>query len=194
MENKDLINIEKEQNLTEQDKSLLIDHDYDGIKELNNPTPPWLMWLFYISIFFSLGYAGYYHWFSEGPLQAEEYELQIAEANEKYKKPELNLDSIKLIKDEAVLSEAGKLFSESCAICHGEQGEGGIGPNLCDDYWIVENTPKSVFETIKNGTSGGMSSFKNFSDEKIVRLTSFILLKLKGSNPANPKEKEGTKM
>jgi len=192
------MNPQESQNNTEQhDDKLLIEHDYDGIKELNNPPPSWLMWLFYVSIFGSVMYAAYFHWFGQGYLQAGEYEQEVVAANEKYKDAQsksLDVDNLVLFTDDANLTSASQLFTTSCTVCHGQKGEGNaIGPNLCDEYWITGNTPKDIFLTIKNGTPNGMTSFKQLSDEQVLQLASFIKSKLQGSNPANGKAAQGKK-
>ncbi len=178
------------------DKKLIEDHDYDGIHELDNPPPPWLMYLFYITIVFAIAYAAYYHWTGAGLLQAAEYEQEMADAAEKYKaSSSFDLNNISLKTDEATLAAAEKTFKTSCAACHGANGEGNaIGPNLTDEYWITGNTPKTVYQTIKNGTPNGMTAFSSIPDEQILGLASYILNKLKGSNPENAKEPQGEKM
>jgi len=185
-----------QENTDQHDSNLIQNHDYDGIQELDNPPPPWLMILFYITIAISAFYAGYYHWFGQGALQAEEYAIEMEQAAEKYKKAEtVDLDNLELSTDAVVLADAAKLYGTSCAVCHGAAGEGNaIGPNLTDDYWITGNTPKAIYQTIKNGTPNGMTSFASLSDEQVLGLSSYILNKLKGSNPANPKDPQGEKM
>ncbi len=160
------------------DKKLMIEHDYDGIKELDNPPPPWLMWLFYITVFWALGYAAYFHFFHQGPLQAEEYENEMAEAAEKYKRSDTETKQIVLLTDEVSLQAGAATFAKSCAACHGPKGKGGIGVDLTDDEWLYGNSPENIFNTIKNGTSKGMTSFSSLPDEQIMQVTSFILLKL----------------
>ncbi len=160
------------------DKKLMIEHDYDGIRELNNPPPPWLMWLFYITVFWGLGYVAYFHFFHIGALQAEEYKNEMAEAAEKYKKTETNTENIVLLTDIASLEAGSTLYKKSCAACHGPEGKGGIGVNLTDNEWIYGNELKNVFETIKNGTSKGMPTFSSLPDKQIIEVSSFILQKL----------------
>lgn len=158
------------------DKKLMIEHDYDGIKELDNPPPPWLMWLFYITVFWSLGYVAYFHFFKVGPLQAEEYRIEMAEAAEKYKKANTDTENIVLLTDAASLDAGSAIYVKSCAACHGPEGKGGIGVNLSDNQWIYGKEIKNVFETIKNGTSKGMTSFSSLPDEQILQVSSFVLL------------------
>ncbi len=179
------------------DHKLIEDHDYDGIRELDNPPPPWLMILFYVTVVFSAGYAAYYHffWDKESGPQETEFIAEMEEAKTKYKAVAVDVNNITLTDDAAKLDLAKIAFGAKCAVCHGANGEGNaIGPNLTDDHWITGNTPKSVFETIKNGTPNGMTAFSNISDEEILDLSSYILKKIQGSNPANGKEPQGNKM
>lgn len=172
------------------DKKLMIEHDYDGIKELDNPPPPWLMWLFYITVFWALGYVAYFHFFHVGPLQAEEYKNEMAEAAKKYKKTNTNTENIILLADAASLDAGSAIYTKSCAACHGPEGKGGIGVNLSDNKWIYGKDIKKVFETIKNGTSKGMASFSSLPDEQILQVASFVLEKL---NSGNSEKNDNTK-
>ncbi len=161
------------------DKNLITDHDYDGIKELDNPPPPWLMWLFYLTVFWSLGYVAYFHWFKQGPLQAEEYENEIAEAEKKYKDTKTGAFEIILLNDETSLAAGAATYAKSCTACHGQNGKGGIGVNLVDEEWIYGSDIKNVFDVIKNGTSKGMASFNSLPDKQILEVASFVLTELK---------------
>jgi cytochrome c oxidase cbb3-type subunit 3 len=177
------------------EKHLMIEHDYDGIKELDNPPPPWLMNLFYITVAFAIAYAAYYHWFKQGDLQAVEYQKEVA-AVEAKKNPGKTVEAklMVLFTDEASLKAGAEVFSKNCTSCHGKQGEGMIGPNLCDDYWITGNTFESITNTIRNGTPNGMTAFTALPDEQTAQVASFILKKLQGSNPPNAKASQGQKM
>ncbi len=169
------------------DKKLMIEHDYDGIRELDNPPPPWLMWLFYITVFWAIGYAAYFHWFHEGALQDEEYKNEIAEAAKKYKVNKSETTTIAILTDAASLDAGSATYAKSCAACHGPEGKGGIGVNLTDDEWIYGKDIENVFKTIKNGTSKGMTSFSSLPDEQIIQVASFILYRL---NNADDNESE----
>ncbi len=178
------------------DGKLIEDHDYDGIRELDNPPPPWLMILFYITIVLSAGYASYYHFFwnkETGP-QETEFIAEMEEAKTKYKAVAIDMNTLALSDDVAKLETAKIAFVAKCAVCHGANGEGNaIGPNLTDEFWITGNTPKIVFETIKNGTPNGMTAFSNISDDEILGLASFIMKKLQGTKPENAKAPQGDK-
>lgn len=195
---------EKQLNQSQDDK-ILIDHSYDGIQELDNRPPPWIMWLLYITIIWSALYLGYYHLFWQedvGP-QDKEYLEELAEAAKMQEKrkadqPEtagFDESKIAVLNDEASLTEGKEIFeAKGCAACHGALGEGNaVGPNLTDQAWINGGEAEDVFKIIKYGnTAKGMMPYKaQLKDEEIQKLTSWILVKLKGSNPPNAKAPEG---
>jgi len=197
--------LEKNITLKDENDKLMIDHSYDGIKELDNRPPPWLMWLFYITVIWSGLYFGYYHWFwqEEVAPQDSEYlaELKAADvkaADLKASNPEkYNFDETKiaLLNTPADLDAGKALYAaKGCLACHGALGEGNaVGPNLTDEAWLNGSTANDVFKVIKHGnTAKGMMAYKDqMSNEEIVKLTSWILVSLKGSNPPNAKAPQG---
>ena len=178
-----------------QEAEILLDHNYDGIKELDNSLPPWWLYSFYISIVFSVLYLGYYH-ILDGDTQTDEYHKQMEIARlevEKYKRenPSTFDASNVTASDDTTLGK--KLFKANCAACHMADGGGGIGPNLTDDYWILGGGIKNVYNTIAEGgrDGKGMIAWKSsLSPEKIQQLASYII-SLKNTTPKKPKEKEG---
>lgn len=175
----------------EQEQDILLDHDYDGIKELDNSLPPWWLYSFYISIVFAALYLGYYHILG-GNTNVETFNenMEIARAevaSYKAKNP-VNLDNM------ASNPDAGKkLFKTNCAACHSFDGGGGIGPNLTDEYWILGGGAKNIYNTISEGgrDGKGMIAWKNsLNQEKIQQLTSYVM-SLQGTTPEKPKEKQG---
>jgi len=185
---------ENKQNELHEEK--LTDHNYDGIHELDNPAPRWIMALFYITIGFSILYGAYYFWLKQGDHQEAEYAKKSEMHDKEYKLASLSTDSLTLLTDEKSI-EAGKaVFKEmNCFACHGQNGEGNaIGPNLTDDSWINKCDFQSIFNVIKNGVPAkGMTPFKGqLSDDKIQKVASYVL-SLKGSNPPNAKAPQGVK-
>lgn len=184
---------DKNKQILEQDENLM-DHDYDGIKELDNPPPRWIMMMFYITIGWAILYGAYYFWLKEGALQDEEYVLKSEKHDQKYQVASLSADDLVAFTDEASLAEGKQIYADmACMACHGMNGEGNaVGPNLTDDYWIHGCSVEDVFNIIKNGEPAkGMTPFKSqLSDEKIQKVTSYVL-SLVGSNPANAKEPQG---
>lgn len=178
--------------------NLIIDHEYDGIQELDNKPPPWLMWILYGTIIWSVAYMFHFHVFNTGKTQEDELAAEYANAEVNKPANEFDEDNIKLITDDNLLAEAATLYkTRTCNACHGENGEGNaIGPNLADNYWIHGNSPEEVFKIIKYGvTEKGMTAFKDqLSNDDMVLLTSYILNELVGSNPDNQKEAQGELM
>ncbi len=174
---------------------LLIDHEYDGIKELDNKPPPWLMAILYGTIIFSAIYMLYFHILYPDDNQDTEYEKSVAAAQATIKVVEFDETNVALITDEAKLAEGLNLYNtKTCVACHGAAGEGNnIGPNLTDNAWLHGKTPAEIFKSIKYGIpEKGMTPFKDqLSNEQIQILTSYILGKMVGSNPANPKAPQG---
>ncbi len=194
-------NEDKMEYIEEFDHNLIEDHEYDGIRELDNPPPFWLMSLFYLSVIFSVAYGAYYFWLGMGDLQAAEYEKEVAAAQLNQKaQPENAFDenNIVLFTDDENLKAGAELFAtKTCTTCHGQHGEGNaIGPNLSDEYWIHGNTPNELFQVIKNGVpTKGMTPFKGqLSPEQMVQVLSYVLLKIQKSNPENAKAPQGEKI
>jgi len=170
-------------------------HNYDGIGELDNPPPRWIMALFYITIGLSILYGAYYFWLDIGPNQDEVYVAKSAQHDEKYKAAQTPAAELKLLDDEAALSEGKAVYTEmACAACHGVNGEGNaIGPNLTDNNWIHGCSFTKVYEMISNGNAvKGMTPFKDkLTPDKIAKVASFVLVTFKDSKPANAKAPQG---
>ena len=162
----------------------LLDHDYDGIRELDNPAPAWIMAIFYITIFIAVAYGAYYFWIGNGPNQIEEYAQENADHIKKYGSQESN-EVLALVTDEKSLAEGKDIYMKNCVACHGVNGEGGIGANLTDANWIHGCKFDNVFEVIKEGAPNGMISYKSqMGDKKIQKVASYILTELSGKNAA----------
>lgn len=184
----------------ETDKDVLLDHDYDGIKELDNDLPPWWKYGFYMTIISGIVYMVGYHITGSFKLSHEEYVAEVTEGEAKvaaYKsKMALNVDETNAIfvtEDDKI--QAGKaLFNEKCSVCHGNVGQGIIGPNLTDNHWLYGNKPGDLFKIVKNGTNKGMKSWKDeINPVNIQNIISYIHT-LQGTNPAGAKAPEGELM
>jgi len=182
----------------EREESILLDHDYDGIKELDNDLPPWWKYGFYLTIVVAVIYLVNYHVIKNSPLQAEEYAISVkraeAEIAEFMKTSANNVDesTVKQLTEASDIATGKDLFEANCSACHGKSGEGTVGPNLTDDYWLHSGGIKDVFKTIKYGwPDKGMKAWKDdFSPMQIAQLASYIKT-LRGTNPLKPKEKQG---
>jgi cytochrome c oxidase cbb3-type subunit 3 len=181
----------------EREADVLLDHDYDGIKELDNALPPWWKYGFYFTIAVAALYILRYHVWGTGPSPKQEYdqEMKVAAAQiEEYRLKAGNMVDEKTVTmaDATGIIEGDKLFHSNCYACHGAKGEGGVGPNLADNYWLHGGTINDVFKTIKYGwPDKGMQSWqKMYSPSQIKNLASYIKT-LAGSNPPNPKAPQG---
>lgn len=183
------------------EKDIELDHDYDGIKELNNPIPVWFNVLFYGTVVFAFCYLIIYHVMDAAPLQGQEYKNEMAAAkiqkDEYIKKAGNQIDenNVTVITDATKLADAKKTFVEKCAVCHRPDAGGLVGPNLTDEFWIHGGTVKDIFKTIKYGVPAkGMVTWENtLKPNEIQGLASYVL-SLQGSNPPSPKEPQGEKM
>ena len=182
----------------EEEDSILLDHNYDGIKELDNNLPPWWKYGFYLTILTAFIYMIHFHVLKTGDLQTAEYDKAVAQAKievEEYMKTSANNvdeNSVKLLIDVADINSGKDVFKASCAACHGQLGEGTVGPNLTDDYWIHGGTIQDLFKTIKYGwVEKGMKSWKEeLSPMQIAQVASYIK-SIKGTNPPNAKTPQG---
>lgn len=181
----------------EREADAMLDHDYDGIRELDNALPPWWKYGFYVTICVAIFYIGYFHAFGEGKNPTQEYEAEmnkariekeIYEANNKDKIDENNVP----MAEAAGISEGKDIFTAKCWACHGKAGEGGAGPNLTDDYWIHKGSLNDIYQSIKVGYQDkGMQSWaKEFSPKQMANIASFIKT-LHGTNPPNAKAPQG---
>jgi len=183
----------------EEEAGMDLGHDYDGIRELDNKLPPWWLYGFYCTMIFAVIYLWRYHVSHTAPLQDEEYRIAVNQAaiqKEAFLKKAANSvdeNTVKLLTDAADL-EAGKaVFQTTCFACHGKSGEGGVGPNLTDAYWLHGGSIQEVFKTVKYGwPDKGMKSWKDdYSPVQIAQIASYVK-SLGGTNPPNAKPPQGT--
>jgi cytochrome c oxidase cbb3-type subunit 3 len=182
----------------ENESEIILDHDYDGIKELDNNLPPWWLYGYYASIIFAGIYLARYLIF-DGATQKEEYLMEVAEAKvavEEYKKNAKGLidaNTVELLTGAEDINAGKAIFSGNCVACHKADAGGGIGPNLTDDYWLLGGGIKNVFHTITEGgrAGKGMISWKtDLKPDEIAQVASYVL-SLHGTTPAEPKEPQG---
>ena len=181
-----------------EERDIELDHNYDGIKELDNKLPPWWLYSFYATIVFAAGYMFYFH-ILDGDNQAMEYEKEMIAAQlavEEYKKnaPDLvDAENVTLLTEAEDLQKGAAIFQNNCIACHAADAGGGIGPNLTDNYWILGGGIKNVFHTVSEGgrAGKGMIAWKSTLKPTEIQQVSSYIISLEGSEPANPKEAEG---
>jgi len=177
----------------ESEAEVMTDHEYDGIRELDNVLPPWWVWLFYLSIVFAVVYFGYYEIYITTDMSVDEYQAEMLIAEVQAAAIGVNVNNVVIMEDESNLANGQKVFESNCASCHLNDGGGSIGPNLTDNYWKNGGSVQEVFTTIENGITGtAMVSWKALiSPNDRQDVTSYILVNLVGSTPAAGKDPEG---
>jgi cytochrome c oxidase cbb3-type subunit 3 len=174
---------------------LLLDHEADGIRELDNDLPRWWVWLFNICIAFAVCYLGYYHVFHLGDLQAAQYvkesKLGDAQKSEVLKKFEDSLPTLTPSKDTSILDQGHAIFLHNCAPCHRADGGGQVGPNLCDEYWIHGSNFVDNLHVIVNGVPAkGMVTWRGILKPPEIYAVASYIYTLRGTHPPNPKPPE----
>lgn len=182
-----------------QEAELLLNHEYDGIRELDNRLPPWWLYGFYVTILFGVFYIWRFHISHTGPSSSEEYmaavekaDLEIREYLKK-KGDAVDENTVTLLVSAGDLGEGRSIFQRSCASCHKETGAGDVGPNLTDDYWLHGNDIKSVFKTIRYGINAMPQWQNTYSNKQIAQVASYVK-SLHGTNPSSPKPPQGVEM
>lgn len=182
----------------EEEHEIILDHNYDGIKELDNSLPPWWLYGFYASIIFGAIYLLRYHVFN-GDTQFDELETEYAEAKiaiENYKKNAkdlVDINTVEILTELSDLKAGQAIFETNCVACHKADGGGGIGPNLTDNYWISGGGIKDVFRTVSEGgrDGKGMIAWKTMLKPAEMAQVSSYVLQFQGTTPAEPKAPEG---
>ncbi|EDM43710.1 cytochrome c, mono- and diheme variant [unidentified eubacterium SCB49] len=182
----------------EEEATIVLDHNYDGIRELDNKLPPWWVYGFYASIIFAVVYLVRFEVLG-GENQHEEYLAAVEQAEldlieyKKTAKDLVDFETVELLTEASDLNAGKAVFTSNCIACHKATGAGGIGPNLTDEYWILGGGIKNVFKTISEGgrAGKGMVSWKNdLKPSEIAQVASYVL-SLTGTNPEDPKAPEG---
>lgn len=165
----------------ENEKHLLLDHNYDGIQELNHPLPSWWSATFYGGILFAIGYFTYYQ-FMGGPSLRDEFKKDYAvvvAAQEEYKKKEgmFNPEVYATFNNAEGIKKGEEVFTNNCVACHLEKGKGDIGPNLTDEYWLwAKGTPETTYPVVFNGVvDNGMPNWSEvLSKEEIYQVVAYV--------------------
>ena len=174
---------------------LLMAHDADGIKELDNKLPRWWVWLFYLCIAYSVVYMLYYHVLGMGDLQAAVYQKEMAKGEAIKQRAiqsfESMIGSLEPAQDTETLAEGQQIYTTYCAPCHRDDGGGLVGPNLCDDYWIHGSNYVDTLKIIINGVpEKGMITWRGVLRPSQIQAVASYIYEFRGTNPENPKPPE----
>lgn len=179
-------------------KKMMADHSYDGITELDNFMPPWLQWVFTLSTVFAIIYFVHYSVLGTGKTGIEEYEEELrveaiaAEQRQENMASSIDEDNVEFDSSEEAFSIGKSIFEVNCAACHANDGGGGVGPNLTDEYWIHGGSISDIFSVIKYGVvSKGMVPWEDQLTPLEIQQVSSYIMTLEGTTPANPKEPQG---
>jgi cytochrome c oxidase cbb3-type subunit 3 len=182
----------------DKEAEILTDHEYDGIRELDNNLPPWWKYGFYLTIIFAVYYLFDYHVLRTSPLSGQEYQQQMAEAEamkkERLKDAGANVDenTVTLLADAGMIAAGKGIYDGNCASCHGVAGEGLVGPNLTDEFWLHGGGIKNIFKTIKYGVPAkGMIAWQSQLNPEAMQKVSSYIMTLQGTKPANAKAPQG---
>jgi len=175
-------------------------HSFDGIQEYDNDLPNWWVWLFVITVVFACVYPFYYD-FGPGEFASESVDREVAAYKEAANRAQaVSGEDVEaklktLITDGTALAAGKDIFMTRCLPCHGDKGQGLIGPNLTDDNWIHGGTLKEIRNTVNNGViQKGMIAWKDqLSPDQINNVVAYIW-NLNGTNPPNAKAPEGEKV
>ncbi|MCK5701298.1 MAG: c-type cytochrome [Cyclobacteriaceae bacterium] len=182
----------------EEEETVLLDHNYDGIHELDNHLPPWWKWLFYVTIVWGFIYYLVYHVFDALPLMHEEYDIVMEDA--RVAREEMmalegnNIDENNVEFSDAaeVLANGKAIYDRECVACHAPEGQGLIGPNFTDNYYIHGGSINDVFKTIKYGVpQKGMISWQTKLTPSDMRDVGSFIMMFKGTTPKNPPAPKG---
>lgn len=182
----------------EDEKKILLDHEYDGIKELDNPLPNWWLTTFFLTIAFAIPYY-IAHTFLGAESIKEELASDMETLEQKQAEFEAKQGAFNVSEYEAYIAQADvlkvgkKVYKRKCRACHGKHGEGGVGPNLTDAYWINGNgSLKDVYKVIDKGVvEKGMAAWgDDLGKERTFAVLKYVM-DLKGTNPENAKEPQG---
>ncbi len=181
--------------MANKDEDRLLEHDYDGIKEYDNPLPRWWLWIFYATIVFVPFYYVAPGFMGEGPGMVADYEADVAAYKAAQPPQPAAMDDATLLAaatNTAAVKLGAEVYTKNCAACHRADGGGLIGPNLTDAAWIHGSTPGAIYQTIAAGVlAKGMPAWDRIlKPEELTGVTAYVLT-LKGTNPATPKAPEG---
>lgn len=185
--------------ILENERGILLDHNYDGIQELDHPLPQWWQGVFYATIVFGVIYFVYFM-LAGGPTQKQELERDLETIAKLAPAPtasgDLESKIMSVLGDEATRAAGRVVFEGKCVACHGDKGQGIIGPNLTDRFWIHgDGTPVAILKVVTEGVAEkGMPPWGPIlSPDETMQVVVFVA-SLQGTNPAGGKPPEGNEV
>lgn len=173
----------------------LMSHEFDGIQEFDNDLPPWWLYMFYFTIAFAFVYLMYFHVMGKGKLSHAQYAEEVKMHEQKFaNKQDQNGSNQALVpfKEQDKLTKGKEVYVANCVPCHGDGGQGIVGPNLTDKFWIHGGKFENIVTTITKGVpEKGMVSWGPVLGKDKIHLVASYIWSLYGTNPANPKEPQG---
>jgi len=174
--------------VSEKKQDQVLDHEYDGIREYDNRLPNWWLTILYATIAFGFLYWIYHQTLGAAPTPTEHYEAELARAAEiqlaRHGGGEVTNESLLLMAQVPDrLAQGRQIFDQFCVVCHSSQGEGNVGPNLTDGYWLHGGSPLEILHTIENGVPGrGMVAWGNQLGPARVQAVTAFVLSIKNTN------------
>jgi len=197
VEGKSIMDVLTDAKPVEREADILLDHDYDGIHELDNNLPPWWVWGFYGSIAYAVIYMIFFIT-GDSLNSAKEFENEMAAAQVEVDAylataaSSVDENTVVLLADASALAAGAKIFESNCVACHLADGGGSVGPNLTDEYWIHGGGITNVFTTVKYGVpTKGMIAWKDQLNPVQMQQVASYVLSLQGTTPAVGKAPEG---
>lgn len=181
------------------EKDKILDHDYDGIREYDNPLPGWWVLIFYVSVLWAAGYLAWWHFGPGVASRQARFAALDARLAEKRAAASATVDYssmepalLALARDPAALAQGKATFALRCMPCHGPEGQGLVGPNMADDYYIHGWRLSDMYRTVSEGVPDkGMISWKAMlSKDEMQQVTAYVAT-LRGTTPPNPKAPQG---
>jgi cytochrome c oxidase cbb3-type subunit 3 len=167
---------------------------YDGIEEHDNHLPNWWLTILWATLIFSAGYWYWYHVAELSPGQLGELAAESAEVAKRASgnKPASNETLLALVQDPTTLDAGKAVFQANCAACHGAKGQGSIGPNLTDGFWMHGGSPVAIHKSVAEGVvAKGMPAWeRTLGAERVKAVTAYVLT-LKGTHVPGGKEPQG---
>ena len=173
------------------------EHSYDGVQEFDNRLPNWWLWTLYGSIVFAVIYWLVFHTLGLAPLPRERYQQSVIKATqaeiERLEAEGVTNESLALMATlPDKVSEGAALFRQYCAVCHSDKGQGKVGPNLTDAYWLHGGQPLDILNTVTNGvTAKGMAAWgRQLGPRRVQAVVAHVLTIVDTNVPGKAPEGE----